>query len=107
MDNHGAHTSKESRKRYAPLRILYTPAHSSDLSSIETVWSILKQKIAKTLYRIPYNLSWEGFEAEVDKACDEINQEYDGRKLFYAARKELLEALEYQDERELASAERA
>ena len=44
LDGHPTHTAKSSRKIYAPFQVLRLPAYSSYLSSVETLWSVFKQR---------------------------------------------------------------
>ena len=70
------------------------PPYSSYLSSIETVFAVLKQRLGKHMARLPKELSQNEFEMEVKKVCDKITHEHNGQKLFMAARKDLIKALE-------------
>ena len=78
--------------------MLRLPAYSSFLSSVETVFAILKQRIAKHMARLPKDLGQEEFEAEIKLICEEVAKLHSGRRLFFAARKDLLRALEHPDD---------
>ena len=61
---------------------------------METVWSLLKARLGKSTARIPQEIKQAEYEAEVNRVCAEINAEYDMRRLFFASREDLLQALE-------------
>ena len=74
--------------------VLKLPPYSSFLSSIETYFSVMKKRVQKRLARIPQELTPITFKEEVLKELSEINDELDGKKLFMAAREDLLKALD-------------
>lgn len=75
LDNHSAHTSKETRAYLAtvPNRFQYvhTPTHGSWLNIVETLFG----KMARTFLRRMRVDSWDELKARILKGIDEINAE--------------------------------
>ena len=94
IDNHSAHRSKAMIPDYDGFKVLFLPAYSSFLSSIETIWSLLKDKLAKNTARISREITQAEYEAEIERVCVQLNHEQDISKMMLAARDELLQALE-------------
>ena len=55
-DNHTSHASKYVKKDLESFKVMKLPAHSSFLSSVETVFAVLKQKLSKHMARLSKEL---------------------------------------------------
>ena len=93
-DNHSVHKAYGVRASYEGFKVLFTPPYSSDLNGVENLWAIFKAKLSKHVDRLPRELTQVDFEAEIDYICHSISEEMDIPKLPFAARDDLLRALD-------------
>jgi len=97
LDNHGVHYARRVRPYLQQFRPLFVPSYSSDLSSVEVLWAILKARMDKEALRFKRDLTQIQYEAEVDRICQGIQEDHDGSRLFTARKRQLLEALDAED----------
>ena len=69
-DNHSSHFARTVVQDLSSFKVLRLPPYSSFMSSIETVFAVLKQRLGKHMARVPRELSQINFEAEVKLVCD-------------------------------------
>jgi transposase len=64
-DNLASHFSPEVATELKAFKVLRLPPYSSFLSSVETVFAVLKKRIAKHMARLGKELDQDEFEAEI------------------------------------------
>ena len=57
IDNHKSHYVQHVKSYYSRFSLLQLPRYSSNLSPVETVWSLLKAEVSKQIDRMPRELT--------------------------------------------------
>ena len=95
LDNHRAHRARNLADIWPHFHRMYLPTYSSELNSVETVWSVLKDYLNKYFARLESEIyNQEELEEEVEMIMDEWALTANPQSFMFAARKDWLKVLE-------------